>query len=39
MNKNDPYNPIFSKTDSSIMSNAFKNGSIDFGDLKSGGSY
>ena len=34
----DPYNPLFSKTDSSAMSNAIKNGSLDFGDLKSGNS-
>jgi hypothetical protein len=34
----DPYNVQFSKTDASAMSNALKSGSIDFGDLKSGGS-
>ena len=38
LGKEDPYNPVFSKTDNSIMSNAIKNGSLDFGDLKSGGS-
>jgi len=32
----DPYNNQFSKTDNSAMSNAIKNGSLDFGDLKSG---
>jgi len=32
---NDPYNTQFSKTDASAMSNAIKNGSLDFGDLKS----
>jgi len=31
----DPYNPAFSKTD---MSSVLKNGSLDFGDLKSGAS-
>ena len=35
---NDPYNLQFSKTDASAMSNALKSGSIDFGELKSGGS-
>jgi len=34
----DPYNAQFSKTDNSVMSNHIKNGSLDFGDLKSGGS-
>lgn len=34
----DPYNMQFSKTDASAMSNALKSGSIDFADLKSGGS-
>ena len=37
-NTNDPYNLQFSKTDATSMSNALKSGSIDFGDLKSGGS-
>jgi len=34
---NDPYSSQFSKTDASAMSKAIKNGSLDFGDLKSGG--
>ena len=32
----EPYNLNFSKTDASAMSSAYKNGSLDFGDLKSG---
>lgn len=35
---NNPYNPNFSKTDGSAMSSLIKNGSLDFGELKSGGS-
>ena len=35
---NDPYNAQFAKTDASAMSGALKSGSIDFGELKSGGS-
>lgn len=34
----DPYNEGFSKTDASAMSSMIKSGSLDFGDLKSGGS-
>jgi hypothetical protein len=34
----DPYNSAFSKTDTSLMSKGVKNGSLDFGDLKSGDS-
>ena len=37
-NTYDPYNAQFSKTDASAMSAAFQSKSIDFGDLKSGGS-
>jgi hypothetical protein len=36
--KGDPYNEGFSKTDASAMSSMIKSGSLDFGDLKSGGS-
>jgi serine/threonine-protein phosphatase 2A regulatory subunit B'' len=32
----DPYNSAFSKTDNTLMSKGIKNGSLDFGDLKSG---
>jgi hypothetical protein len=35
-NKGDPYMANFSKTDASAMSSLMKNGSLDFGDLKSG---
>lgn len=35
-NQQDPYNAAFSKTDTSLLSKNTKNGSIDFGDLKSG---
>ena len=31
----DPYNQQFSRTDASAMSNMIKNGSLDFGELKS----
>jgi len=34
--KGDPYVTNFSKTDASAMSSMMKNGSLDFGDLKSG---
>lgn len=34
----DPYNDKFSRTDASAMSSMIKNGSLDFGDLKSGSS-
>ena len=36
--QNDPYNDKFSRTDASAMSSMIKNGSLDFGDLKSGSS-
>ena len=35
---NDPYAAQFSKTDASAMSSMIKSGSLDFGELKSGGS-
>lgn len=34
---NDPYNSQLSKTDGSVLSKGVKNGSLDFGDFKSGG--
>ena len=34
----DPYSQQFSKTDASAMSGLLKNGSLDFGELKSGNS-
>ena len=34
----DPYALKFSKTDASAMSSLYKNGSLDFGDLRSGSS-
>ena len=36
--RGDPYNDKFSRTDASAMSSMIKNGSLDFGDLKSGSS-
>ena len=35
--QSDPYNSNFSKTDASILSKGGKNGSLDFGELKSTG--
>lgn len=35
-NQQDPYNSAFSKTDTSLLSKGSKNGSLDFGELKSG---